>query len=133
MTMNNNVEDASHQMIKELIIGILIHGCVFFILGIIFMRPIWLYVLSLLVGLAGACALVYNMYISLGKALDMNSNKARSYVTLYSFLRLGGACALMIIGMLIDWTAFVGVAIGLISIKVSAFLNPLIKKYFRCK
>lgn len=131
--MNRNVEDTPRQTIRELNIGIFIHGCIFMILGIIFMRPVWLYAIALVIGLIGASVLVYSMYTSLDRALNMNSDKARSFATLHAFLRLGGACALMIIGMLIDWTAFVGVAVGLIGLKVSAFLNPLIKKYLRCK
>lgn len=130
--MSNRVDASVRRTIRELNIGICIYGFVFMLLGIIFIRPIWLYVVALIIGLLGDVLLVYSMYSSLDKALDMNSNKARSFVTLHAFLRLGGVCALMIVGILIDWTAFVGVVVGLLGLKISALFNPVIKKYFRC-
>jgi hypothetical protein len=98
------------------------------ILGMIFMRPRWMYALALIVGIIGAAGIIYNMYVNLDKALDMDSDKARSFTTAHSFLRLFAAAGLMVIGIIIHWSAFVGVTVGLMGIKVSAFMNPWIRK-----
>jgi small-conductance mechanosensitive channel len=116
------------QTIKELYIGLIIYGIFFVILGMIFMRPIWLYALALVAGLIASAGLIYDMYVNLDKALDMDSEKARSHTTAHSFLRLFVAAGLMVIGIVIHWSAFVGITVGLLGIKVSAFMNPWIRK-----
>jgi energy-converting hydrogenase Eha subunit A len=117
------------QTIKELYIGIAIYGGFFMILGMIFMRPRWIYALALIAGLIGAAVLAYNMYVNLDKALDMDSDKARSHTTTHAFLRLFMAAGMMVIGIMIHWSAFVGVTVGLLGLKVSAFMNPMIRKF----
>jgi energy-converting hydrogenase Eha subunit A len=99
------------------------------ILGMIFMRPRWIYALALIAGLIGAAVLAYNMYVNLDKALDMDSDKARSHTTTHAFLRLFMAAGMMVIGIMIHWSAFVGVTVGLLGLKVSAFMNPMIRKF----
>jgi hypothetical protein len=98
------------------------------ILGMIFMRPRWIYALALLVGLIGAAGLAYNMYVNLDKALDMDSDKARSHTTTHAFLRLFASAGLMAVGIIIHWSAFVGVTVGLLGLKGAAFMNPAIRK-----
>jgi hypothetical protein len=116
------------QTIKELYIGLVIYGSFFMILGMIFMSPRWMYALALITGIIGAAGLIYDMYVNLDKALDMDSDKARSHTTTHSFLRLFAAAGLMAIGIVIHWSAFVGVTVGLLGIKVSAFMNPWIRR-----
>ena len=119
----------SLRVLKELYIGIGLWVAVFMILGCIFMRPIWIYALSLVVGGAGACFQAYSIYDTLDRTLDLAPKGAKSFATARSILRLLICMALMIGGILIHWTAFVGVTIGLMCLKFSAFINPLIRKY----
>jgi small-conductance mechanosensitive channel len=124
----NELRKSPLQTIKELYIGLAVYGVLFMILGMIFMRPIIVYALALLVGLIGSAGLVYNMYVNLDKALDMDSEKARSHTTVHAFLRLFASAGLMVIGIMIHWSAFVGVTVGLLGLKGAAFMNPLIRK-----
>lgn len=119
---------AARRVLMQLYIGIGIYFAVFGILGIIFMHPIWLFILSLFVGCAAACFIAYNMYDVLDRALELETGKAKSFVTVRSMIRLGVCLVLMAAGIMVDWVSFVGVTVGLLGLKVSAFMNPLVRK-----
>lgn len=119
----------SRELLKQLYIGIGIVVAVFAVIGAIFMRPIWIYELALVVGGAVACFLLYHTYDSLDRALDMQAKSARAFVTIRVLFRLFLRAGLLVGAILIDWSAFVGVVIGLLSIKLSAYINPLIKRH----
>lgn len=116
------------RVLKELYIGILITALFFFIIGIIVMRPFWIFALGLLVGIAGACIWLYGMYDTLDRVLDMRGKSVKGFAALRSVLRLVAVMAVMIAAIIIHWAAFVGVTVGLLTLKISALLNPLIKK-----
>ncbi|MGN0436529.1 MAG: ATP synthase subunit I [Wujia sp.] len=116
------------RVLKELYIGILITALFFFILGIIIMRPIWIFALGLLVGTVGACIWLYGMYDTLDRALDIGSKSAKGFAAFRSIVRLVFVMAVMIVAILIDWVAFVGVTVGFLTLKISALLNPLIRR-----
>ncbi len=119
---------AAHRVLKQLYIGIAMFFVIFAILGLIFMRPVWIFELSLLAGCLAGCFMAYNMYDVLDRALDLEARKAKSFVTVRSFLRLGICLVLMAIAVKISWVSFTGVTIGLLGLKVSAFFNPLVRK-----
>lgn len=127
------MNDAPRQTIKEIYIGIGIYGALFMILGLIFVKPRWIYAIALIVGLILAMVLTYSIFLSLDKALDMSSDKARSHATTHSILRLVAEMIIMIIAIMIDWAAFVGVVVGMLGLKVSAYFNPLLKSFFNKK
>ena len=121
-------EVAARRVLMQLYIGIGIYFMVFGILGVIFMRPIWLYMISLFAGCAASCFIAYNMYDVLDRALELETGKAKSFVTVRSMIRLGVCLVLMATGIMVDWVSFVGVTVGLMGLKVSAFMNPLVRK-----
>ena len=121
-------EVAARKVLMQLYIGIGIYFMVFGVLGIIFMRPIWLFIISLLVGCAAACFIAYNMYDVLDRALELETGKAKSFVTIRSMIRLGICLVLMAASIMVGWVSFVGVTVGLLGLKVSAFINPLVRK-----
>lgn len=121
-------EVAARRVLMQLYIGIGMYFVVFGVLGIIFMRPIWLFIVSLFVGCVAACFIAYNMYDVLDRALELETGKAKSFVTVRSMIRLAVCLVLMAAGIMIDWVSFVGVTVGLLGLKVSAFLNPMIRK-----
>ncbi len=120
-------------VLKELIIGIIFSGIFFLLLGIIVMRPYYIFALGMLAGCTGAVLWVYNIYDTLDKSLDMTSKGAKSFMLTRSILRLLVVVAMMIIAVIIHWTAFVGVVIGLLGLKISALINPLVKRFMRNK
>lgn len=115
------------KLLRQLYIGIALYGAVFMILGVIFLRPAWLYALSLVAGLIAACFMAYNMYDVLDRALELEAHSAKGFVTIRSMARLMVCLVLMIVGIKLDWVSFVGVTVGLLGLKVSAFINPLVR------
>lgn len=117
------------RILKELYIGIGITALFFLILGIIVMRPFYIFAIGLLVGVLGACVWVYSMYDTLDRALDLSKKNAKSFVALRSILRLIIVCVVMGVAIYIHWVLFVGVTVGLLTLKISALINPYIKRY----
>lgn len=118
----------SRKVLKELYIGILIHVVLFMLIGAVFMRPVWIYEVALLVGGIASCLMMFNVYDCLDRALEMQAKSAKSFMTVRVLLRLVIRLGLMVAGIMIHWTAFVGVVIGLLAPKTSAYLNPHIRK-----
>lgn len=118
----------SRRILKEIYVGIALFVICFLILGAFLMRPYLLFAASLLIGGIASALFLYHIYDCLDRALDMQQKDARSFVTLRSMLRLIIRTVLMIGAIMLDWTAFVGVTIGLLSPKVSSYFNPQISK-----
>lgn len=118
----------SRKVLMELYIGIAVHVLLFMLLGAVFMRPVWLYELALLAGGGASCLMMLHAYDCLDRALEMQAKNAKAFITVRVVLRLIVRLVLMAAGIMIHWAAFVGVVIGLLAPKTSAYLNPCIKK-----
>lgn len=112
----------------ELFFGIIIHVIIFLIPGAILISPGWLYVLSIITGGLAACVVLINMYESLNVALELGKEKAKSIIIKKSIFRMILMLIVMLAGLMIHWSSFVGVVIGLLGLKTSAYFNPLFKK-----
>ena len=118
----------ARKVLIELYIGIAMYAFIFALLGIIFMRPLWMYLIALLVGAVGACVQAYSIYDTLDITLDLTEKRAKNFAMVRSMARLFVCLILMVVAILIHWTAFVGVTVGLLGLKISAFINPLIRR-----
>lgn len=118
----------SRKVLMELYMGIAVHVLAFMLIGAVFMRPVWIYELALLVGGATSGLMMFNVYDCLDRALEMQAKSAKSFMTIRVLLRLIIRLGLMVVGIMIHWSAFVGVVVGLLAPKTSAYLNPRIKK-----
>ncbi len=112
----------------ELYVGIIGVAIIMLMVGLIFARPMWMYLVGVLAGTAGAAFQLYNMYDTIDRALSVDEGKARGYMTAKSMFRLVIATVIMVIAYFIGVTAFIGSILGLFSLKISALLNPIIKK-----
>lgn len=119
---------AVRRVLKELYIGIA--GCmvVFLIIGAFFVRPYWMYALALLVGTLAGVLRIYHMYDVLDQALDIGEGGAKKKVIVNSLLRMIVSAILLAGSIMISLTAFFGVTLGMIEPKLSAYLNPWIRK-----
>lgn len=84
------------------------------------------FAVGLLVGLAAAVYAVINMYDTLNMGLELKDKDSVIYIRRKSLTRLGVALVLMVIAFFIDINAFIGVVVGLISIKTSGMLNRIL-------
>lgn len=116
------------KVLKEMYIGIIIWTCFFLLVGAFVMRPYWIFLAGCLAGMLGAGIWLYSMYDVLDRALDMNEKSAKAFVTIRSVLGIVVVGVIMAGAILIHWAAFVGVVVGFISLKLSAMINPLVRK-----
>ncbi len=112
----------------ELYVGIIIVAIIFLVIGLIFARPMWMYLVGVLGGALGAAFQLYNMYDTIDRVLSVDEGKARSYMTAKSMMRLILSAVIMVVAYMVGLPAFIGAILGLFSLKVAALINPLIKK-----
>ena len=116
------------RTLLELYVGI-IFSCILMLgVGLIFARPIWMYLVGIIGGALGAAFQLYNMYDTIDRALSADEGKARGYMTSKSMFRLIIAAIIMVVAYFIGFVAFIGAILGLFSLKISALINPLVKK-----
>lgn len=123
----------SRKVLMELYAGIFlctIAGLILgVVLGIIFGGWAWAFIPGLLAGAFTACYQAYHIYQSLDRALGSeDGQKANNYMTLQSMLRYAISAIVLIVAVLICWQAFVGAAVGLAFLKLSGYMNPLVRK-----
>ena len=119
------------RTLAELIFGIILVCMVLAVIGGIFLPGRWFFLGGLLVGAVAAVLLVINMYDTIEASLMMNEKRARSYGSWHAVLRILVTAVILGVAIWIDIYAFVGVAIGVASLKVSGLLHIPIAKLFR--
>lgn len=117
------------RTLLELYVGVIVWGLIILVIGLIFARPMWKYLVGVVIGVVATMLQLYNMYDTIDRALSTGEEKARGYMTAKSMFRLIISVVVMIIAYMIGLTAFVGTVLGLFSLKLSALVNPLVKKY----
>ncbi|MBR6172793.1 MAG: ATP synthase subunit I [Eubacterium sp.] len=118
------------RTLAELIFGVLLIAMVFLLIGTIFLPGRWFYLGGTLVGTVAAVLLVINMYDSIEAAVSMNERRARRYASWHAVLRILVTAALLAIAIWISVYSFVGVCMGVISIKLSGLMHPLFERLF---
>lgn len=116
------------RTLLELYVGIILSSIVMLGVGIIFARPMWMYAVGIALGTGATMFQLYNMFDTIDRALSAGEGKSQSYMTIKSTLRLLVSGGVLIGAYFIGLTAFVGAVLGLFSLKISALLNPFVKK-----
>lgn len=127
--MNRNEEP--RKVLKELYIGIAITVMFFMLVGAFVIRPYWVFVLALIAGGLGACLQAYGIYDSLDRMLELPEKSAKGFAISRSMIRITLCGVAMAVAVKIHWVAFVGVSVGLLSLKIGALINPFIRKKLR--
>ena len=123
--------DEPRKVLKELYIGIAISVVFFMLIGAFVVRPYWIFAIAIVVGGLGACLQAYGIYDCLDRMLELPEKNAKGFATSRSMIRLTLCGVAMAIAVMIHWAAFVGVSVGLLSLKIGALLNPFIRKRLR--
>lgn len=118
------------QTLYALILGILISGIFFGVLGTLILTEIRLpFALGTVLGTAVACGLAVHMYRSIDEALDMEPDFAKRYMRGRSTLRMGlMGITLGAAFVLPEYLHVLGVFLGLMGLKAGAYLQPGILK-----
>ena len=123
-------ERVAGRTLAELIFGIILVSAVLAVIGGIFLPGRWFFLAGLLVGAVAAILLVINMYDSIDAAVSMNEKRAKAYASWHGVLRILITAVILGIAIWIDVYAFVGVALGVVTLKLSGLLHLPIAKFF---
>lgn len=128
--MNEFLNDKGKRTLVELLFGIAVINIIA-MAGNFFFKNKLAYTLGILLGCAVACFMCIHMYKTLEKAMLCDDKKAKSKTKLSAFLRMLVMVGALIAGVLLpEYISLPGVMIGIISLKVSALLQPLTDKLF---
>ncbi len=120
------------SQVKETIIGFLIGIGIYAVLielvGFFFSEDLFSYTLGLLFGVAVAIFLIVHMAKTLDRALDLPQEQAVKYTRRQSFLRLAVMLAAMVIALLVEQLNFIAVILGMLGLKMGAFIAPKLLK-----
>lgn len=111
----------------------LILGTIFFILllmiGNLFVRNQLAYTIGLILGGAVSVGMSFHMYTSLQKAVLYDRENAEKKVQIGSLIRMVFMVTVLAVAAILpQYVSFIGVAFGILSLKFSAYLQPLTHK-----
>ena len=116
------------QTLYELIIGVVLCG-ILFLTGNIFVSNRIAYTLGILLGCIIAGVMSAHMHHSLEQAMLYDAENATKKMQKGTFLRLLLMVAALAAALLLpQWISVIGVALGVLSLKFSAYLQPLTHK-----
>lgn len=114
--------------LRDLIAGIIACNMIQMLVGLLFSSNRLSFALGTLAGGTVAVGIAIHMYCTLDKGLDMQPDAAKKYITMQSILRL---CVIFLVGAVAMWVPdlhFLAVIFGVLSLKVSALMQPVIHK-----
>lgn len=121
------------EVLRDLIFGIALYFIVISLLGLLIVDDRPAYVLGTLVGCVASCATAVHMYRSLDRGLDMDPDAAGKYIFRQSMLRLFMMLVVVYISLLLPFVSPVGVVLGLLGLKLSGLMRPLVSSYITTK
>lgn len=118
------------QTLYELIAGVILISCLLLV-GNVFAGSPLAYTLGVLLGGFLAVLMSFHMYSSIAKAMLYDQKNAEKKMKSSSFLRMVGMfAAVAAAAMLPELFSVIGVLLGLLSLKFSAYLQPLTHKIY---
>lgn len=117
------------QTLMEMLIGLLISTLLVGGIGLLIANNKLSYILGVLFGSVIAAIVLLQMYHTLGKSVDMEGKRATRYSVTASIVRMAIMGASLVIGVV--WPQIfniVGILIGLLTLKLCAFIQPIIHK-----
>lgn len=121
------------EILRDLIFGIGLYFVVISLIGLAVVEDKAGYIMGAFFGSAWAVGMAVHMYLSLDKGLDMDPDSAQKYIFSRSMLRLFMMLVAVFLGALIPGLSFIGVVLGLLGLKVSALMQPLVSAYITKK
>lgn len=120
-----------NDALPDLLIGICIFGILAEVIPIWFLEQKLYYSLGLLIGLVAAAFSAWHMAYSIDKAVDYDEGAATKQMQKGSALRYGILLIVLGILMIFNFASPIAAFIGMISLKVSAYLAPFTHKLIR--
>ena len=122
-----------NETLFDLIFGCIVYSIVFEAIGLLVVENKGSYSLGLLLGTAVAIGLSVSMYKSLNNCLVMTEHQARRNMVFSTFLRAVVILLAAWIGMCSGYFSFPGIIIGILGLKISAYLHAYTNVYITKK
>ena len=122
-----------NETLFDLIFGCIVYSIVFEAIGLLVVENKGSYSLGLLLGTAVAIGLSVSMYKSLNNCLVMTEHQARRNMVFSTFLRAVVILLAAWIGMRSVYFSFPGIIIGILGLKISAYLHAYTNVYITKK
>ena len=130
--MRTHGSDAGETLL-DLIFGCIIYSLFFELIGLLVVENKGTYSLGLLVGTLASIGLSFSMYRSVEKAVTMDPGQASRSMTIASILRMLVILVVAWLGMRFAWISFPGILIGILGLKISAYLHVYTNVYITRK
>lgn len=123
-----------NETLKDLIIGIVLFMLIVCIIGALVSNNKLSFILGDILGSFIAVLIAIHMNATIAKALHMNEEGAAKYTKKMSILRLIiMSCAVVVALTLPEVFNLIGTLLGILGLKVSAYLQPLTNRYITKK
>lgn len=122
-----------NETLFDLIFGCIVYSIVFEAIGLLVVENKGSYSLGLLLGTVVAIGLSVSMYKSLNRCLVMNEHQARKNMVIGSLFRSAVILLAAWIGMRSGFFSFPGIIIGILGLKISAYLHAYTNVYITKK
>ena len=117
-----------NKTLREMMIGSLVFSGVAGIILVIFTKNTGYQLLGLVVGLLVSLFLAYNMADSIDIAVDLDEKSSKAYLQKQSTIRYLVVCAVIIALGLLDWGNPLTCFVGVMGLKIGAYLQPFTHK-----
>lgn len=121
------------QTFRDILVGIAIFGILLVLIGIIWTGSKLDYYIGLALGLIVAIAMVIDMYSSLQKGLTMDNKKASNYFRKKVIARIALILVILLVALFLEDIQLLSVLFGILTLKFSAYLQPLTHRFFKNK
>lgn len=118
-----------NQALPELLLGILLYGIVIQVTGVWFAQDRLRYSSGLWIGIVTAMAMAYHIARIIAETIDcMDAHKARVQITAKGIMRYAVVVVVFSITMYFDLGNLVTLFLGVMGLKISAYLQPALHK-----
>ena len=122
-----------NETLFDLIFGCIVYSIVFEAIGLLVVENKGSYSLGLLLGTVVAIGFSVSMYKSLNRCLVMNEHQARKNMVVGSLFRSAVILLAAWVGMRSGFFSFPGIIIGILGLKISAYLHAYTNVYITKK
>lgn len=115
-------------VLLELLAGLGIYGAAAGAAGMVTSGGSLYFLAGILAGLFFAVCLILNMYLTIDTALDLDPESANKYMVRRTLVRKFLTVLAAAVGIKIHMLTFSGIILGVLGIKIAAYLQPLIHR-----
>ncbi len=127
--MKDNLKEAK-ETLRDLIIGIILCAVILIAASMILLGRRYSIIFGIGLGAIGAAIVAIHMFYSLNKSLDLGEEDAIKRERVMAVIRMVIMGLVAVIGIIFpQYFHVLGIFAGLLSLKISAYLQPLLHNY----